>query len=61
MSARTDDEDHEQLADELDERADKMSERTDELEDEIDSARSSWEAKRRDDGVVGAPPPREDG
>jgi hypothetical protein len=60
MNTRADDEDHEQLADELDERADEMSKRSEELEDEIDSVRGDWQAKRRDDGVVGGPPPREE-
>ncbi len=61
MSARRDDEDHEQLADELEKRADEMSERTGELEDEIEGTRGDWRAKQRDDGVVGGPPPRDDG
>jgi hypothetical protein len=60
LNARTDDEDHEQLADELDERADEMAKRTDELEGEIESVRGDWEAKRRDDGVAGAPPPKDE-
>ena len=60
MNTRADDKDHEQLADELEERADEMSKRSDELEDEIKSVRGNWEAKRRDDGAVGAPPPREE-
>ncbi|HTU28187.1 MAG TPA: hypothetical protein VMF07_02320 [Solirubrobacteraceae bacterium] len=60
MNTRTDEADHEQLADELEDRAEEMSKRTEELEDEIENVRGDWKAKRRDDGVVGGPPPRED-
>jgi hypothetical protein len=60
MSQHTDDPDHEELADTLEHRADELSERSEHLEDEIRDARSDWDAKRHDDGVVGGPPPREE-
>ncbi len=60
MTERTHDEDHEQLADELDKRADELDERSDELAEEIEDTRTDWRAKRRDDTVPGAPPPPRD-
>ncbi|HET9125442.1 MAG TPA: hypothetical protein VFN65_11210 [Solirubrobacteraceae bacterium] len=58
MSDHTHDEDHEELADELDEQAETLSQRSEELEDKIDSARGDWEAKRHA-REVGTPPPGE--
>jgi flagellar biosynthesis chaperone FliJ len=60
MSSPEPEQDHEQLADQLDKRADEMAERSDELEEQIDNARRDWESKR-EDGDVGAPPPGNDG
>jgi len=55
MSERTPDEDHEKLADKLDDRADELGERSEKLEDEIEHARHEAEVRRREDAVDDAP------
>jgi len=52
-------EEHDRLADELDEEADKLQRQNAELGEEIKQARSDWETKRRDPAVPGAPEPPE--
>jgi hypothetical protein len=50
-------EDHEQLADELDQQADKLEREQQRLKQEIGDVRDDWQRKRQDEGVPGAVPP----
>jgi hypothetical protein len=56
----TEHQDHEQLADEMEQEGDRMEQRSAELGDEIADVRDDWERKRSDEGVPGAPPPEGD-
>jgi hypothetical protein len=56
----TEREEHEKLADELEQESDRLERRSDELGDEISDTRDDWQRKRNDDGVPGAPPPEGD-
>jgi uncharacterized protein involved in exopolysaccharide biosynthesis len=58
MSEHSHDEDHEELADELEAQAQALSQRSETLEDEIDSARS--DSAGMPHAREGTPPPRED-
>jgi predicted nucleic acid-binding Zn-ribbon protein len=50
-------EDHEKLADELEQESDQLEQRSGELKDEISDVRDDWERKRNDEGVPGAAAP----
>ncbi len=52
-------EEHDTLADQLDQETDQLERRSDELGDEISDARDDWRRKRADPGVPGAVPPIE--
>ena len=54
------DEDHERLADERFKEADRLAGENEQLAKEIDEVRSDWAAKRQDEGVPGAAPPKGD-
>ena len=56
----TEREDHDRLADELEQEADKLAEHSRELGEEIGEVREDWERQRADAGVPGAPPPDEE-
>jgi cell division protein FtsB len=60
LEAMTPDENHENLADELDEQADKLAQESEQLADEIKDVRDDWQAKRQDPAVPGAVPPKKD-
>jgi predicted nuclease with TOPRIM domain len=51
-------EDHEGLAEELEQEARRLKEETERLEGEISDVRTDWESKRQDPAVPGAPEPR---
>jgi hypothetical protein len=51
--------DHEQLADELDREADKLAKENRRLKKEIGDVRDDWHRKQADDGVPGAVAPEE--
>jgi hypothetical protein len=51
------DEDHERLADELEQEAEHLKQETDRLGGQISDVRSDWESKRQDPAVPGATPP----
>lgn len=53
-------EEHERLADELEQDADRMQGERDRLSEAADDTRADWERKRRSDQVPGADPPAED-
>jgi hypothetical protein len=50
-------EDHEQLAAELDQTADKLAQENQRLKQQIGDVRDDWQRKRQDEGVPGAVPP----
>jgi hypothetical protein len=50
-------EEHDKLADELEQEGDRLQQRSAELGDEISDVRDDWRRKRADEGVPGAPPP----
>ncbi len=56
----TPDDNHEKLADELDEETDKLARESERLADKIKDVRDDWQAKRQDSGVPGAVPPTGD-
>jgi hypothetical protein len=56
----TPDENHEKLADELDDQADKLAQESEQLAEEIKDVRDEWRAKRGDPAVPGAVPPSKD-
>ncbi len=49
-----DDQDHERLADQLEQEADKLARENARLEDKINTVRSDWHTKQQDPGVPGA-------
>ncbi len=49
-------EDHERLADGLEQEGDRLERENKRLDEEINDVRQDWEAKRQDPGVPGAPP-----
>ncbi|MGI8506759.1 MAG: hypothetical protein ACR2MK_08150 [Solirubrobacteraceae bacterium] len=51
------DEDHERLADDLDQETDKLAGQSDRLADEIEHVRADWHSKQEDEGVPGAAKP----
>jgi hypothetical protein len=53
-------EDHEGLADKLEQESEALKRESDKLGQEISDTRSDWEAKRNDPSVAGAPPPPDD-
>ena len=53
------DEDPDHLSDALAKEADELERESSQLESQIEETRQDWEGKRRDDGVPGAPPPRQ--
>lgn len=55
------DQDHEQIADRLEDQSAALERHVRELGDEIDAAKDDWERKRADPQVPGAPAPEEDG
>jgi hypothetical protein len=54
-------EEHDKLADQIEQEGDKMEQRSAELGDEISDVRDDWQRKRADEGVPGAPPPQGQG
>ncbi|MGI8713024.1 MAG: hypothetical protein ACR2NR_07570 [Solirubrobacteraceae bacterium] len=50
-------EDHDKLADQLEQDSNRMQQRSTELKHEISDVRDDWQRKRRDGGVPGADPP----
>jgi hypothetical protein len=56
----TEHEDHDKLADEMEQEGDRLEQRSAELGDEISETRDDWRRKRADPGVPGAPPPEDD-
>jgi hypothetical protein len=52
-------EEHDKLADQMQQEGDEMKQRSAELGDEISDVRDDWQRKRADEGVPGAPPPEE--
>lgn len=52
-------EDHDRLADELENQADELQEHSEQLQQEIGDVRQDWERKRGDPSVPGAPPSEE--
>ena len=53
-------EEHERLANELEQQTDRLQAHSDELGGEISDVRQDWERKRKDEGVPGAVPPSEE-
>jgi hypothetical protein len=53
-------EDHDRIAEQLDEQAKGFEQESERLGDEIDKTREEWEARRLDPGVPGAPAPDDD-
>lgn len=53
-------EDHEGLADKLEQEAERLKRESRHLREEIDEVRADWRAKREDGSVPGAPPPTGD-
>lgn len=52
-------EDHERLADDLDQESDELAGQSDRLADEIEHVRADWHSKQEDEGVPGAVKPSE--
>ena len=54
-------EEHDKLADQMEQEGDQMEQRSAELGDEISDVRDDWQRKRADEGVPGATPPEDEG
>jgi hypothetical protein len=52
-------EQHDKLADQMEQEGDAMEQRSADLGNEISDVRDDWQRKRADEGVPGAPPPEE--
>jgi hypothetical protein len=53
-------EDHDEIADKLEDDADKMQEASEKLERDIVETREGWESKQQDPSVPGAQPPEDE-
>jgi len=54
-------EEHDKLADQMEQEGDQMEQRSAELGDEISDVRDDWQRKRADEAVPGALPPEGEG
>lgn len=54
-------EEHDKLADQMEQEGEQMEQRSAELGDEISDVRDDWQRKRADEGVPGAVPPEGEG